>query len=130
MKIWKITLLGLIVVSCSGEATTVRKVENNSGKTITMVIYRDGVRYTDTLYLETGEEAQISVISYDQAEEEEDDCVRGLDSAYYEIEGGGIVTKDISRQSSWDVLTERTKTSPPEYEHECVFEILSTDIDE
>lgn len=130
MKIWTLSLIGLVAVSCSGGATTTREVQNSTSKEIKMLMYRGGSNYSDTITLAPGESKQFSVISYDQAEEEEDNCVRGLDSAYYEVEGGGTITKDISRNSSWEVESDKTKTIPPEYEHSCVFEILSTDIEE
>ncbi len=130
MKTWTISLIGLAFVSCSGEATTTREMLNSTSKEIKVQLYKSGARYGDTLVFAPGATKQISVISYDQAEDEEDDCVRGLDSAYYEVEGGGTVTKDISRNSNWDVISEKTKTVPPEYEHECIFEILNSDIED
>lgn len=93
-----------------------------------MVVYRDG-RGSDTLNIEHGQSYQLSVSTANKGTDEEPDCVWEIDSAYTEVDGGGILIKKIQSSNNWDSESDKVKTIPPDYENSCIFNIYNSDIE-
>ncbi|NEN24689.1 hypothetical protein G3O08_14370 [Cryomorpha ignava] len=118
----------LSLTSCSSETVTTRSIKNNSDKNLKMVVYRNG-RGSDTLNIESGQSNQLSITTSNKGSDEEPDCVWEIDSAYTEVDGGGILTKKIQITDNWDSENEKVKTIPPDYENSCIFNIYNADIE-
>lgn len=118
----------MMLASCSGETSYESFIENNSDREINVLLYNNGFPRGDTLRLTPNSTKSISRGSSSQAEEEEPDCAERIDSAFVEISGGGILQKDISDGSNWDVETDQTQTIPRKFDHECTFTIRNSDI--
>ena len=128
MNVLKFLPLLAVLVACSGETVTNRIIENQSDKNFGMVLYRNGIA-SDTLDFSAGQSRQFSVSTKDKGTDEAPDCVRQIDSAYFEISGGGIVTKMIQDPENWETETEQVKNFPAEYENSCVFVVRNSDIE-
>lgn len=118
----------LLLIGCSGETITLRNIKNSSEDTLRFQLYRNGGFLTDTILLLPAKTHQISITTGNRAQEDAPDCSDRIDSAYYEVFGGGTVTKEIRFNRNWETESEQTKTVPPEYEHTCTFTILDSDI--
>jgi|GEM_PF-2234695 len=118
----------LFLVSCQGETTTLRNIENRSDKDLKMLIYRFGVASGDTLHVDAGQTKRISLTTSDTAQEEAPACVERIDSAYTEVVGGGTLTKKIQFDSNWTSETEASDGLPQDYSHTCTFVIRNSDI--
>lgn len=129
MKILNYLFIGLLAAGCSGEAVTSRIIANESDHDIVIQLYRNGNTYGDSVKLAPGKSKQISVKTYNQVEEEEEDCSQGIDSAYSRASNGGEISKNIAFNSNWEVESDQKKIVPPEYEHECVFTVRNSDIE-
>lgn len=93
-----------------------------------MVIYKNGI-VSDTLTFTPGQSRQISISTKNRGTDDAPDCLNDVDSAYTEIEGGGILTKKIENSNDWMSETDQTKNIPPEYENTCTFRIADADIE-
>ncbi len=118
----------LFLVSCAGETRTSRVIENGSDKNLKMIIYRNGTG-SDTLHFSSGQSRQISISTKNSGTDDAPDCANNVDSAFTEIEGGGILTKKIENNNNWTSETDHTKNLPPEYENTCTFRITNSDIE-
>ncbi len=125
-----ICILLAILVSCKGETTTTRHIENLSDRELKMLIYRFGVPQGDTIHILPSKKVRISITTSDSANEEAPECAARIDSAATLVTGGGTLTKHIGMNRNWEVETEQVNDWPKEYEHSCVFTIRNTDIDE
>jgi len=123
-------LIIFLLASCDGGSDTSRVVENETEKTIKMLLFNSGIQRGDTLILDPGERQQVSIESDNDTSGDEPDCADRIDSAQTFIEGGGRLTKLIQWDRNWEVETEKVKNIPVKYEHTCVFTINSGDIED
>lgn len=123
-------IMASILPACAGETLTTRSIKNSSSDTLRYQLYRLGGVLTDTLTLLPDERRDISRGTSSGSEENAPNCADLIDSAYFEVLGGGTLNKPIQLNQNWEMESEQTKTFPPEYEHTCIFSISDSDISE
>ncbi len=91
----RLTIIAVLIIlaSCSGETSYESFIQNRTDRDIKVLLYNNGFPRGDTLRLSPNSTKLISRGSSNQAEEEEPDCAEQIDSAYVEIDGGGIPGK-------------------------------------
>lgn len=128
-NLWLFWLIpGFLLIGCSGETITTRTITNSSEDTLRFQLYRNGGFMTDTILLLPAKSHQISITTGNRAKEDAPDCSDRIDSAYFEVFGGGTVNKQIRFNRNWETESEQTKTVPPRFEHSCTFTIYDSDI--
>jgi hypothetical protein len=123
-------LLLLLITGCSGETNYETFIRNNTEKDIKILLYNNGFQRGDTLRVGPNSSKLVSRGNSSNADEEEPDCAERIDSAFVEIVGGGVLEKDISKSSNWEVKTDQTQSIPRKFDHECTFTINDSDISE
>lgn len=121
-------LILILFTGCSGETNYETFIRNNTEKDIKILLYNNGFPRGDTLRVAPNSSKLVSRGNSSSAEEEEPDCADRIDSAFVEIAGGGVLEKEISNSSNWEVKTDQTQNIPRKFDHECTFTINDTDI--
>ena len=128
----KFLIIVIVVVpgmfGCSAESTSIKDIENASSDTLRYLLFRNGGTISDTVLLFPGMSKHIAAGTLEGANREAPQCNEFIDSAWFDVLGGGSVTKLIQENDNWELVGKQTKNIPVEYEYTCTFTIRDSDI--